>query len=290
MTVVFWFPCQKTGEQTQGSTFLKGMFRVIQKNKFLLSLTAVCGVTAFAFSLSTASCQRHAYETQSETKVQTRDAHGFTVSIGRNGKNKVMTLDERVERILNNDAAYGEKAGGSVVVPQTWSRMDESIIGTPLASQDQCVKYLLRRNPRPNIEVSAKQLVAYYYEEGEREGIRPDVAFAQALKETGFFAYGGTVTPDQNNFCGLGTTSSLVKGAYFPSAEMGVRAHIQHLLAYASTRLPTTPIVDPRYKLVRDYYGAGTLNRYSDLNGRWAVPGVGYGQSVMSMFRAILRE
>ena len=25
-----------------------------------------------------------------------------------------------------------------------------------------------------------------YYEEGEREGVRPDVAFAQALKETGF--------------------------------------------------------------------------------------------------------
>ena len=261
-------------------------------NKFILTVV-LCGTLAFAFSFSTAFAGRHNFDTQSATKVQTRDAHGFSVSVGRNGKNKVMTLDERVERILNeNDlpAAIPATETQNVAVPQTWSRMDESIIGTPMARQDQCVKYLMSRNPRPNIEVSAKQLVAYYYEEGEREGIRPDVAFAQALKETGFFTYGGTVTPDQNNFCGLGTTSTLVKGAYFPSAEMGVRAHIQHLLAYASTRRPTLPVVDPRYDLVREYYGAGTLNRYSDLNGRWAVPGVGYGQSVMSIFRAILRE
>ena len=260
----------------------------MNRRVLVLPVAAFCGALAFAFSLPSATCARHVYETQSETKVQTRDNHGFAVSVGRNGKNKVLTLEDRVNDILEEF----EPAGGSsgVIVPQTHSRMDESIIGTPLASQEQCVRYLLSRNPRPSIEVSAKQLVQYYYQEGEREGIRPDVAFAQAIKETGFFTYGGTVTPDQNNFCGLGTTGSLVKGAYFPSAQMGVRAHIQHLLAYASTNLPTQPIVDPRYKLVRDYYGAGTLNRYSDLNGRWAVPGVGYGQSVMSIFRAILRE
>ncbi len=262
------------------------------RNKFVL-FAALCGATVFAFSFSTAFAGRHTYDTQSATKVQTRDAHGFAVSVGKDGRNKMMTLDERAEQMRNDDGAaetLPATQSPGVVVPQTWSRMDESIIGTPMARQDQCVKYLISRNPRPNIEVSAKQLVAYYYEEGEREGIRPDVAFAQALKETGFFTYGGTVTPDQNNFCGLGTTSTLVKGAYFPSAELGVRAHIQHLLAYASTRRPTLPVVDPRYDLVREYYGAGTLNRYSDLNGRWAVPGVGYGQSVMSIFRAILRE
>ena len=93
------------------------------------------------------------------------------------------------------------------------------------------MKYLLSVNPQPDISVSPKELVSYYYEEGAREGIRPDVAFAQALKETGFFRYGGTVTPDQNNYCGLGTTSSDVKGAYFSSAQMGVRAQIQHRAA-----------------------------------------------------------
>lgn len=173
-------------------------------------------------------------------------------------------------------------------VPKTVSSSDSSIIGTPLATQKQCVKYLMRNNPNPNLNVSAEEIVAYYYEEGLREGIRPDVAFAQALKETGFFRYGGTVTPDQNNYCGLGTTSATVKGNYFENPKMGVRAHIQHLLAYSSTRRPTTEIVDPRYNIVRKVYGAKTLNKWSDLNGRWAIPGKGYGQEILSMFRDIL--
>ena len=98
------------------------------------------------------------------------------------------------------------------------------------------------------------------------------------------------MTPDQNNYCGLGTTSATVKGAYFATARLGVRAHIQHLLAYASTRQPGEPVVDPRYNLVRDSYGLTTLNKWEDLNGRWAVPGYTYGQSILSMFRAMLRE
>ena len=173
-------------------------------------------------------------------------------------------------------------------VKQTVSTYDTSIIGTPLATQQQCVRYLLRNNPNPNLNVSAEEIVAYYYEEGEREGIRPDVAFAQALKETGFFRYGGDVIPEQNNYCGLGTTGGGVKGEFFPTPRLGVRAHIQHLLAYSSTRYPTTPIVDPRYSIVRQAYGSRTLGTWQDLNGRWAVPGKYYGQEILSMFRDIL--
>ena len=69
---------------------------------------------------------------------------------------------------------------------------------------------------------------------------------------------------------------------------MGVRAHIQHLLAYSSTRRPLTPIIDPRYDIVRNTYGDRTLENWQDLNGRWAVPGRYYGQEILSMFKAIL--
>ena len=133
-----------------------------------------------------------------------------------------------------------------------------------------------------------EEIVAYYYEEGEREGIRPDVAFCQALKETGFFRYGGDVIPEQNNFCGLGTTGGGVKGEFFATPQLGVRAHIQHLLAYSSTRRPTMPVVDPRYSIVRQAYGSRTLGTWQDLNGRWAVPGRYYGQEILSMFHDIL--
>ena len=224
-----------------------------------------------------------------ETKVDTKR----TINIGESHTvdrqaDRMHTLEDRIDAILHpvtSDAAAQQPA-----VPATVSAYDNSIIGTPLASQQQCVSYLLSVNPNPNISVTPQELVAYYYEEGTREGIRPDVAFAQALKETGFFRYGGTVTPDQNNYCGLGTTSSQVKGAYFNSAKIGVRAQIQHLLAYASTRRPAEPVVDPRYSLVRSSYGEQTLGTWDDLNGRWAVPGYSYGQSIMSIFRAMLMK
>ena len=252
------------------------------------SFVAAAILGAFAFSFPSAvDAQQRIYEVQTATKMQTHQTlnNGSTKVIERHNE-RGLTLNERINKILHPKV----ENTNALDVPITRSSLDESIIGTPLASQQQCLKYLLSVNPHPNIAVSPEQLVAYYYEEGQREGIRPDVAFAQALKETGFFSYGGTVTPDQNNYCGLGTTSDKVKGAYFISPAIGVRAHIQHLLAYASTRKPMSPVVDPRYKLVRDNYGSGTLNRYSELNGRWAVPGNGYGQSIMNMFRAILRE
>ena len=240
--------------------------------------------------MSVSEAARHLDSVQSETRVSTGRPvrEGGSRSLERQTESK--DLRSRVQDVLHPAADDAAAASSAAAVPKTVSAEDDSIIGTPLASQQQCVDFLLSVNPAPNITVSPQELVSYYYEEGAREGIRPDVAFAQALKETGFFRYGGTVTPDQNNYCGLGTTSSHVKGAYFGSARLGVRAQIQHLLAYASTRQPNMPVVDPRYRLVRSSYGTRTLGRWGDLNGRWAVPGYTYGQSILSIFRAMLTK
>ena len=190
---------------------------------------------------------------------------------------KELSLQERIQRILHPEDFMPPKPAEAVM-----SSDDNMIMGGAVATQEQCVRYLLRNNPYPKLNVSPQELVAYYYGEGSRVGIRPDIAFAQALKETGYFRYGGTVVPAQNNYCGLGTTSATVRGAYFATPRLGVKAHIQHLLAYASTEKPDDNIVDPRYDLVRNSYGEKTLNRWQDLNGRWAVPGVGYGQSILN--------
>lgn len=175
---------------------------------------------------------------------------------------------------------------GNPLIPADWG--GNTIYGLAIATEEQCVKFLLERNPKPQLSVTPEELVRYYFAEGAREGIRGDVAFAQALKETGYFGYGGTVTPDQNNYCGLGTTSRTVKGGYFPTAEIGVRAHIQHLLAYSSTRRPALEIVDPRYELVRAIQGEKCLTTWTELNGRWAVPGDYYGESILAMFEEII--
>ena len=116
--------------------------------------------------------------------------------------------------------------------------------------RSQAIALLTLYNPQLPIKATPEEIVDAYYEEASREGIRWDLAFSQALLETGFFAFGGTVVPEQNNFCGLGTTSATVRGAYFPTPKDGVRAHIQHLMAYTTDRLPKTAIIDPRYDLV----------------------------------------
>ena len=261
-----------------------------------ISLAVLSAVT---FTIPMLADAKRLQDPQIETKVETQSEmrhvseNDKTVNLtSEKIKNKSGTFQERIEAIINarREQIESESKTEKFIVVPTVSAADPSIIGTPMASQKQCVRYLLQNNPNPNIAVSAEEIVSYYYEEGEREGIRPDVAFAQALKETGFFRYGGTVTPDQNNFCGLGTTSATVKGFYFPNPQIGVRAHIQHLLAYSSTRKPTLPLVDPRYGIVRKVYGNRTLGNWEDLNGRWAVPGHYYGQEILSMFKAMLNQ
>jgi hypothetical protein len=84
--------------------------------------------------------------------------------------------------------------------------------------------------------------------------------------ETGFLRYGGLVTPDMNNFCGLGSIGPGQPGERFSSARIGVRAHIQHLKGYASDAPLKGELVDPRYRWIK-YGSAPSIH---DLTGRWA--------------------
>ena len=260
----------------------------------LKKLVAAFVVGAFSFSLPMTADAKRIHDPKVTTKKEVRKSSkkNNTVNVERETpKNISSTLSpsEEFKAMKYQPPAVVEQFQ-SFYIPQTVSEMDTSISGTPMATQEQCVKYLLNNNPYPNLPVPAEEIVSYYYEEGAREGIRPDVAFAQALKETGFFSYGGDVIPEQNNYCGLGTTGGGVKGEFFATPQMGVRAHIQHLLAYSSTRRPLTPIIDPRYDIVRQAYGTRTLGEWQDLNGRWAVPGRYYGQEILSMFKSILMQ
>ncbi len=158
-----------------------------------------------------------------------------------------------------------------------------TIAGPAEATRDQAVVLLRRYNPNLPIKATPEEIVDLCYQEAGREGLRWDIVFCQALLETGFFRFGGTVVPAQNNFCGLGTTSATVQGAWFPTPRDGVRAHVQHLMAYTTDRLPATPVIDPRYYLV--YKGKvqnGFYTRWSQLNGKWAT-GSYYAEKILNL-------
>lgn len=163
-----------------------------------------------------------------------------------------------------------------------------SIYGEAEATKGQAVRLIKEKNPNVHLMCSVEELVDLYWIEAEREGVRPDLALAQSLVETGFYRYGGDVDHDQNNFCGLGTTGGGVKGAAFKTPEIGVRAHIQHLLAYTQKSRPKTKIVDPRYEIAHSIrVERGVVDTWYGLNGTWAMGGL-YCEKIMVMYQNML--
>lgn len=130
------------------------------------------------------------------------------------------------------------------------------------------------------INEDAIALGNYYLTFGEYYGIRGDIAFAQVMHETDYLRFTGVVQPDQNNFAGIGATGTNNSGASFDTPREGVLAHLQHLFAYASEdALPDEyPLVNPRFDLVT----RRSAKTWTDLNGKWAVPGDNYGQSILN--------
>lgn len=156
-----------------------------------------------------------------------------------------------------------------------------SILGVTHLSPEHMNQYAKQVNP------NAANLGSFYSAIGEYYGIRGDIAFAQAMHETNFLRFTGDVKPGQNNFAGIGATGNGAAGASFSTQEEGVLAHIQHLYAYASTqRLPPKyPLADPRFSLVK----RGSAKLWQELNGKWAVPGTNYAESILNIYKNMVR-
>jgi hypothetical protein len=139
------------------------------------------------------------------------------------------------------------------------------IMGKGNISSDKLYSFLVQNNKKIN-SAYAKLLSNLYIEETAYEGVNHDVAFAQMCLETGYLKFGGLVQPEWNNFCGLGAIGPEQPGLIFPDARTGVRAHIQHLKAYATKDPLNLTLVDPRYKYVR----LGSSPAVDGLAGTWA--------------------
>jgi hypothetical protein len=159
------------------------------------------------------------------------------------------------------------------------------IMGTPTISQKQATRYIKNLYKKKGWKLPSKwrkdkvtlaKLVKWFYAEAKAEGVRGDVAFAQSLYETGFFRFGNLVSSSQYNFAGLGATGPGHPGYSFKTAKLGIRAQVQHLKAYASTKSLKNKCIDVRFNLV----ARGCATTIGALGGKWAVPGIGYGAGI----------
>lgn len=151
-----------------------------------------------------------------------------------------------------------------------------------VTDSERLVRFVRRHNPAFPTEIAEA-----YLRVGDRYGIRGDVAFCQAIIETGWFRFadGTAVTPDQHNYCGMGVTQGGMKGNSFETVEQGVTAQLQHLYAYCCNKpLPEgETVVDPRFKLVC----RGVAPNWDDLSNRWAM-NPNYGRQIMSLYDQLL--
>lgn len=158
------------------------------------------------------------------------------------------------------------------------------ITGTAAATAAQMRAYITKINP------DAPDLAAIHLEEGEKEGIRGDVAFAQSCLETGNWRFGGDVKPEQNNYCGMGATGGGVAGNSFETPRLGIRAQIQHLKAYANTEPLSGDLIDPRFAYVKRGCAPYVewLGIQENPEGRGWASGADYGAKILKILAAIL--
>jgi hypothetical protein len=169
-----------------------------------------------------------------------------------------------------------QAARGRPLLPQI--RVLHAAEGVPACvTPERLMRHLRERTP--DLDPRFRDIASHYKRHGEAFGIRWDYAFFQMLLETNYLAFRrgngqpGDVHPRQNNFAGIGATGGGVPGDSFPDVSTGVKAQMQHLVAYsgelvadpvaARTRAKQGDIVALSRRLRRPV-------RFDDLASRWA--------------------
>ena len=167
--------------------------------------------------------------------------------------------------------------------------MSTKIMGQARASIEQMRAYIKKVNPKAPESVLA--MIPLYITEGALEDVRGDVAFAQSCLETGNFTFkDSAVTLDQNNFCGMGVTSTGVKGSSFKTPKEGIRAQMQHLKAYACDDALEQRCIDPRFTYVKRSCAPYVewLGIQENPSGAGWASGKGYGTKILNILSNIL--
>ena len=175
--------------------------------------------------------------------------------------------------------ARKDLSGGGRKANSAWQL---SIEGDSAFTGPELASWFTSLGHQSEASVPIDQLAGFYISEGQAEGIRGDMAFAQALVETGSFENPDTIL--LNNFAGIGHCDSCASGFRFDTAQLGVRGQMQLLKSFAE-KSPTyaNPLVDPRLK-----GPAGCCPSWTLLTKSWATD-PNYGPKILGVYEAMLQ-
>ena len=110
-------------------------------------------------------------------------------------------------------------------------------------------------------------LTALYVDEGSAATIRGDIAFAQAIIETGSFGHA-----TDNNYAGIGACDSCNGEPAFPSPRDGVRAQVQLLRSYADPTSTTANLGNPPDPTLFGHDPAVAVRSFNNFSLKGKVP------------------
>jgi peptidoglycan hydrolase CwlO-like protein len=172
----------------------------------------------------------------------------------------------------------------------------EPVMGPTVLSAEQMAAWWHTRNYSFRVAgTSIEELAQLFVEEGQAEGVRGDLAFAQSIVETGGFS----ASPSYN-FAGLGWCDSCSTGRKFPTPRDGIRAQIQHLKNYADSTSRASGLAyapspywygsDPAVALRNfdTFFAKGWAPTWNDMgHGNWATDRA-YSGKVLNVYAAMV--
>jgi hypothetical protein len=116
------------------------------------------------------------------------------------------------------------------------------VMGASILTSEELAAWFKSTGQRARLSgtTTIDELTEIYVSEGTAENVRGDLAFAQAVLETGSF--GGAT---DNNYAGIGACDSCTSQYLFPTPRDGVRAQIQHLKNYADPTSRAAQLTNP---------------------------------------------
>lgn len=215
--------------------------------------------------------------------------NGCNMTVHRDYANKACPGDYLYNRHGEIAAEVNKRLAAASGDSSSATERYTKIMGSAAATVEQMQAYI--KSVNPSVAQSVIDMIPLYLSEGADEGVRGDVAFAQSCLETGNFTFSGSaVTLGQNNFCGMGVTGTGTANNSFDTPQIGIRAQIQHLKAYASTDAMKNELVDPRFHYVTRGCAQYVewLGQQENPQGKGWAAGAGYGTKILTILKKLV--
>lgn len=261
------------GDTTDPAFGRELMFGQVLNRQEQVTDQAAAALRSARKKLAVARRQRRAAKTESDRRMSIAVSAGARKARAETAHAQSVEQRAEAERKLRSASRFLKEPVS----------LDTPIIGLPRLTAEDLTSWFESKNYRTRIPTPIADIAKWFIEEGTMEGIRGDIAFAQAVLETGGFTNTDSVVA--NNYSGIGHYDNVPLGFIFPSPHAGVRAQIQLLKGYAVKKPEyANPLVDKRLR-----GPAGCCQTWGDLTKVWATSPI-YGPVVMGMYSSLVEH